>query len=76
MLLKELDIELPEINEIVLEDVNSPLFVWNGYDLANMMGMTGKLTADVNYEIDYGSDVSSFHKFIDYNIRIHLIYCL
>ena len=56
MLLKELDIELPEINEIVLEDVNSPLFVWNGYDLANMMGMTGKLTADVNYEIDYGSD--------------------
>lgn len=55
-LLRELNIELPEIEEIVLEETNSPLFIWNGYDLANMMGMTGELTQDVNYEITCGSD--------------------
>ena len=33
-----------------------PLFSWNGYDLANMMGMTNVLTEDVNYIITGYSD--------------------
>ncbi|MDE6845897.1 MAG: hypothetical protein K2J99_09040 [Lachnospiraceae bacterium] len=55
-LLRELDIELPAIDEITLEETNSPTLLWNGYDLSNMMGMTGELTQDINYNVDYGSD--------------------
>ena len=56
VLLRELEVELPDIEEINLAKTNSPVFIWNGYDLVNMMGMTGALTQDINYKIDYGSD--------------------
>lgn len=55
-LLRELDHELPGVDEIVLEEFNSPVLIWNGYDLSNMLGMTGELTEDTNYKIDYGSN--------------------
>lgn len=50
-ILKELGLILPEFEELTLIPVNEPLFSWWGYDLENMMGMTGMIHEDINYEI-------------------------
>lgn len=50
-LLSELGIALPEFDELTLTQVNEPLFSWYGYDLENMMGMTGMLHEDMNYHV-------------------------
>lgn len=51
-LLEELDVEIADYAELEIREVNEPCFFWNGYDLANMMGMTNILTKDVNYVIE------------------------
>lgn len=51
-ILQRLNISLPEFEELTLQQVNEPLFSWTGYDLENMMGMTGILhDKDINYEV-------------------------
>lgn len=47
-----LGIQLPTIEEIPYEAVNEPIFQWNGYDLANMLGLTGYLNEDINYRLE------------------------
>lgn len=56
ILLQELDIKIPHIKKGQLKATNEPVFLWNGFDLANAMGMTGALTEDINYNIIGYSD--------------------
>lgn len=74
-LLKELGMKLPEIDEIHIEKNANPVFTWNGWDLANMMGLTGVLEEDTNYEISGftdnivvwdGDTVNSYDSFVTY----------
>lgn len=60
-LLKELNIDLPDYEELNIIPVNEPVFPWNGYDLANMMGMSDILTQDVNYNISGYSDTTPIY---------------
>lgn len=51
-LLETLGIQIPEIEDITYQVVNEPCFHWNGYDLANMLGLTGSLNQDTNYRLE------------------------
>ncbi len=51
-LLKEMDIELPALKDVTLEKNTEPYFYWkNGYDMENMMGLTGYFKEPQNYQI-------------------------
>ena len=56
-LFEKLSIKIADYSELKIQEVNEPCFFWNGYDLANMMGMTNILTEDVNYIIEQPTDV-------------------
>lgn len=51
-IMETLGIPMPSIEEMTYEAVNEPIFHWNGYDLANMLGLTGYLNQDTNYRLE------------------------
>ncbi|MGN0366679.1 MAG: hypothetical protein ACI4E5_12175 [Suilimivivens sp.] len=51
ILLEKMGIEMPVMEELTYEVINEPVFYWNGYDLANMMGLSDVLDVDVNYNL-------------------------
>ena len=51
-LLRELGVELEDFAEIQYREINEPDFIWNGYDLANMLGLADVLNQDINYELE------------------------
>lgn len=50
--IETLGLQIPDIEDIAYEAVNEPVFQWNGYDLANMLGLTGYLNQDTNYQLE------------------------
>ncbi len=50
-LLKALDVEPIPFDDLDYYEVNKPDFSWNGYDEANMLGLTNILDNDTNYHI-------------------------
>lgn len=50
-LLEALEVETTTFEDISYEAVNEPVFFWNGYDLANMLGLSDALDTDINYRI-------------------------
>ena len=48
-LLEELGITATSFGEMSVEQINEPLYHWNGYDLVNMLGLTGNVSEDTNY---------------------------
>lgn len=50
-LLEALGIEATAFEDISYEQINEPDFIWNGYDLANMLGLSDTLNTDTNYRI-------------------------
>lgn len=50
-LLEALGVETTVFENISYEEVNEPDFFWNGYDLANMLGLSDVLDTDTNYRI-------------------------
>ncbi len=81
-LLYSLGINYPEFEEMDYEQVSESDFIWNGYDLANFLGMTNILKKDINYhlhseELDaviYEGDVQHNEKDFDNMIRTHSQY--
>lgn len=51
VLLEALGESLVTMEEMICQQVNLPPFDWNGYDLANMLGLSAVLTEDIGYEI-------------------------
>jgi len=51
-LLEEFNVFLPNREELHLKEVEQPTYMWNKYDMANMLGMTNVLTGDTNYYIE------------------------
>lgn len=72
-LLKYLGADTADFSRISYEAVNEPDFFWNGYDMANMLGLADVLDADLNYHLigysdntvtfegDVREDISSFN---------------
>ena len=66
-LLMSLNVTPLEFDALSFEEVNEPDFFWNGYDEANMMGLSGILKSDTNYRfsgltidsIKYDGDVQN-----------------
>lgn len=52
VLLHEMGKELPEMEEIILEENSDPMFFWNSFDLGRMIGLRDELPEDINYRID------------------------
>ncbi|HJA93692.1 MAG TPA: hypothetical protein H9717_11375, partial [Candidatus Eisenbergiella merdipullorum] len=52
-LLKSLGIKTNNFSNISYEQINEPIFFWNGYDLARMLGLSDVLNKDINYHL-YG----------------------
>lgn len=50
-LLEELRVPTMNYEDITYEQVNEPVYLWNGYDLANMLGLNEYLDEDVNYRV-------------------------
>ena len=50
-LLGSLGVGTTAFEDISYEEVNEPDFFWNGYDLANMLGLSDVLDVDTNYHI-------------------------
>ena len=60
-LLEELKIPTKSFEQISWEEVNDPIFKWNGYDMANMLGLTGYLNQDYNYRLKgYSSNTVTY----------------
>lgn len=75
-LLKELDIDLPDCSKLNITPINEPIFLWNGYDLANMMGMTNILTEDINYAISgYSNTNVVYDQYIPTNEQAFNTFC-
>ena len=55
-LLEELEIPTVPFEQVSYEEMNEPIFQWNGYDMANMLGLTGYLDEDTNYRLEGYSD--------------------
>lgn len=55
-LLESLDVNVSDFFSISYELVNEPVFYWNGYDMANMLGLSDVLNNDYNYNISGFSD--------------------
>lgn len=51
-LLDKLQISLRDFDELELEQINETCLLWNGYDLVNMIGLTGIMNDDVNYHVN------------------------
>ena len=72
-LLKYLGADTADFSRISYEAVNESDFFWNGYDMANMLGLADVLDADLNYHLigysdntvtfegDVREDISSFN---------------
>lgn len=61
VLLKELKVPTVSFEKIHWEEVNEPLYKWNGFDLANMLGLTGYLNQDFNYRMeDYSDNIVTY----------------
>lgn len=54
-LLHEMGIELPEIDDVDLEKNSNPMFFWNSFDLARMIGMSDEFPEDINFTVSYDS---------------------
>lgn len=50
-LLKYLGVDTADFSQISYEEVNEPDFFWNGYDMANMLGLADVLNTDCNYNL-------------------------
>lgn len=65
VLLEEFGVYLPDRENLQIQDIECPPYMWNSYDMANMLGMTNVLNTDVNYnvqgclnnEISYEQDI-------------------
>lgn len=55
-LLEHLKVDTVDFSEITYEEISEPDFLWNGYDLANVLGLADVLTADKNYKLSGYSD--------------------
>lgn len=51
ILLEEIGVHLPDRGKLELEEVDQPTYMWNKYDLVNMLGLTNVITTDVNYNV-------------------------
>lgn len=56
VLLEELGISTVPLKKLMYEEINEPLYHWNGYDLANMLGLNNYLKEDTNYHLNGYSD--------------------
>lgn len=50
-ILEEFGKEVPSLESLSWEEINEPLYRWNGYDLSNMLGLTDELNQDINYKL-------------------------
>ena len=65
-LLRYLEADTVDFSRISYEAVNEPDFFWNGYDMANMLGLADVLDTDLNYHlIGYSDNAVTF----DGNVR-------
>lgn len=55
-LLEALGKETISFDDLTYVQVNEPDFIWNGYDLANMLGMSSILDEDTNYQLSGYTD--------------------
>lgn len=55
-LLKYLGADIEDFSKISYEAVSEPDFLWNGYDMANMLGLADVLDTDLNYRLTRYSD--------------------
>lgn len=55
-LLKKLGQKGLDLQNMRLEEINSPVYIWNDYDLSRMLNLSDDLNHDINYEITNYSD--------------------
>ena len=53
-LLNQLNAEVTDLSDLTIEEVNEPVFLWHGYDEADLLGLSDVLNEDVNYRISGG----------------------
>lgn len=56
VLLKKLGQKGLDIKNMRLEEINSPVYIWNDYDLTRMLNLSDDLNQDINYQITNYSD--------------------
>lgn len=56
VLLKKLGQKGLDMEHIQLEEINSPLYIWNDYDLSRMLNLSDDLNHDMNYNVKNYSD--------------------